>query len=404
MRSLKFFLTTLAGLFLLVSTSEGGHGKNKRAQVRHSVLNESSQMSHAPFINDGVLETYRHDRGQQYPYDRGQRRYRGDRHRWHDGRQWRHRHDGRRWHDENQRHRHDGNYRYIDRGHERRYVDKRHERNRHNRDRDNRRNRHNQHDGNRNTYVLYMEDVFYRSKHHDSTVDLKSLIEQRYNVSSSSFRNIDLRRVEVRAKSRHGRGSVALVVGGSRRDSETLRGNPDDWHDKSRRSYDEATLDHYGGSSGNWTLEFRGNIKVKKITVHVDRDSYNDDYDDDDYDYRDIYNFSLGSRKIEKTPFKRDQYLFRVHRTNVVSVKITCTKHHVRINSATLILSNGRRKELYGLNGVYRDGESQDIDINPRNVRELIIDAVSPYYNGSRGIINYNGSHGIIKVDMKARY
>ena len=139
-----------------------------------------------------------------------------------------------------------------------------------------------------------MFDQTYRGQR---TIGLKRLIKERKNENLKiGMREINQVTVELIAKSKIGGGTATLLVGGSHRDSSSIKGTRNRWNLSLESSFDKVILQHFGNAKGAWKLKLRGNIKIKKIVVTIsyrDNDKHRDDYRfTDDYRFIDDYRFN----------------------------------------------------------------------------------------------------------------
>lgn len=114
--------------------------------------------------------------------------------------------------------------------------------------------------------ILEMGDAHYRGQ---NTIFLKREIKARY--PHLRLVNFDIKRVRVVAKSRHGRGQVSLMVGGVEADRATIYGTPQDFHVDRPYTFDRIVMQNFHRSQGAWQLALRGNIKVRRVVVVVNR-------------------------------------------------------------------------------------------------------------------------------------
>ena len=86
------------------------------------------------------------------------------------------------------------------------------------------------------------------------------------------LRNADLIRVKLVAKTKHGRGTATLVVGQQQSNAIMVDGIPQDFHRNQRYTYDRVFIDNPSWDSmGKWQIHLRGNFKIKRVVVVVER-------------------------------------------------------------------------------------------------------------------------------------
>ena len=99
---------------------------------------------------------------------------------------------------------------------------------------------------------------------------LKQLVKAYYPKLNLS--NFELESVRLVAKSRNGKGTAALSIGIRSSDAQQLAGTPSDFASEQARTYDRMTfVNPKNNSNGNWQIDLKGNIKVKKIVLNLER-------------------------------------------------------------------------------------------------------------------------------------
>lgn len=93
--------------------------------------------------------------------------------------------------------------------------------------------------------------------------------EIRHAYPHIDLQRMELVRVRLVAKSRHGQGVASLMVGGSAVDSSVVDGMPHEFHDPAPRTFDRLVLQNSGDSAGAWQLDLRGNFIVRRIVAVV---------------------------------------------------------------------------------------------------------------------------------------
>lgn len=114
--------------------------------------------------------------------------------------------------------------------------------------------------------VLDMYGAHYTGQ---SVIHLKQQLKQR----GYSPANFELVRAVLVAKTKQGRGTAELVVGGSRSYPKTVMGSPRDFHNGAQYTYDKVQFRNpsYYDSQGVWQIHLKGNFKVQKIVLLVKR-------------------------------------------------------------------------------------------------------------------------------------
>lgn len=122
----------------------------------------------------------------------------------------------------------------------------------------------------RERYVLDFGDTFIRSYHKEpATIFLKRTLKEQY--PGVNIRDMDLRKVVVVAKTKMGLGGAELRVGRNRTHNQQVYGNPRDFNDHRRYTFDRVRFRNPSKSSrGPWQIDLRGNFIVRKIVLVVD--------------------------------------------------------------------------------------------------------------------------------------
>jgi len=90
----------------------------------------------------------------------------------------------------------------------------------------------------------------------------------------SLIKNATLQKVEVRAKSRMGRGQIVLRVGNGYSKPRNVGGDPTRYSDGGADSYDMITIENAAAAArGVWQLYINGYIKVESIVLVVRRNT-----------------------------------------------------------------------------------------------------------------------------------
>lgn len=121
-------------------------------------------------------------------------------------------------------------------------------------------------------YVLhYGDSTFSSSNHKPVTLFLKrELKHQHPGIDLSRYR---LEKVVIMAKSRKGRGSAQLLVNERYGPRVRISGSPKAFHNSDRFNYEKKTLfSPSGPGRGPWQLKLKGNVKLRKVVLVVDKE------------------------------------------------------------------------------------------------------------------------------------
>lgn len=124
----------------------------------------------------------------------------------------------------------------------------------------------------RDRLVLRFHDDQFRGQ---NTLYLKREIRNQH--PRVRVRDLKLESVRLVAKSKLGRGTATLNVGGRSSYAETINGSQYDFDSSDRWTFDRVDLYPSGRrTSGAWQIDLRGNIKVREVVLFVrDNGSYN---------------------------------------------------------------------------------------------------------------------------------
>ncbi len=123
---------------------------------------------------------------------------------------------------------------------------------------------HAQRGGDTERYVLDYDDVNLRG---ENTLALKRKLQRQHGISAD---RLQLQRVRLVAKSRHGQGEAKLVVGQNSTRWQTLDGTPSEFRSNRPATYDREIFQNPSRrSDGRWQIKLQGNIKVKRVVLVV---------------------------------------------------------------------------------------------------------------------------------------
>lgn len=115
-------------------------------------------------------------------------------------------------------------------------------------------------------FVLHFDGQQFRQQ---SKLFLKQELKRQHGINVQNFK---LNRVRLVAKSRNGNGRAKLVVGQNQTRNEFINGSPRDFRYDDRNTWDRVNFRNPSRrSQGNWQIHMRGNIKVKKVVVFLER-------------------------------------------------------------------------------------------------------------------------------------
>lgn len=124
--------------------------------------------------------------------------------------------------------------------------------------------------GARQRYVLDFDDTFIRSYQRDpATILLKKTLRVQY--PEADIKGMKLRKVILVAKTKMGRGGAKLRVGHHRTENYQVHGNPWEFNDHYRYTFDRVRFRNPAHDSrGPWQVDLWGNFIVRKIVLVVD--------------------------------------------------------------------------------------------------------------------------------------
>ena len=221
-----------------------------------------------------------------------------------------------------------------------------------------------------------------------SVIGLKRLLRQHYSLERDDLSKFEIRRVEVLAKSRRGKGIIKLVAGEMDLSESIVDGNPYDWETAADYTFYKTQLFNNSDSQGRWQLLLKGHIKVRKIVVEVRRKR--GDERDRDRRWWDgaTYWENMGSKKIATSLLKQGATSFYIGRSRIVRLRITCSRKKVRIQSAYVVIDGLKRDISDSLSGRCNKNQTKVASVYSRgHLEHLVLDAVTPRLTGRRGRI-----------------
>jgi len=112
--------------------------------------------------------------------------------------------------------------------------------------------------------LTFNRNRVFRGEH---TVFIKRRLREEYGVNLKRFR---IKAVVLVAKSRHGRGKSYLTVGDASSFEKIIDGRPYEF--RGRGGYNRVRFRNpKRNSRGPWQLHLRGQIKIKKVIVKLER-------------------------------------------------------------------------------------------------------------------------------------
>jgi len=115
-------------------------------------------------------------------------------------------------------------------------------------------------------FVLHFDGQQFRQQ---GKIFLKQELQRQHGIRVSNFR---LNRVKLVAKSRNGNGKAKLVVGQDQTQMKYINGSRRDFRYNGNDSWDKVNFRNPSyNSRGNWQIHLRGNIKVKRVVVFLER-------------------------------------------------------------------------------------------------------------------------------------
>jgi len=102
-----------------------------------------------------------------------------------------------------------------------------------------------------------------------SKIFLKQELQRQHGLRVQNFKLV---RVRLVAKSRNGNGKANLIVGQNRTQKKYINGAPRDFRYNDANTWDRVNFRNPSyNSKGNWQIHLKGNIKVKKVVVFLER-------------------------------------------------------------------------------------------------------------------------------------
>lgn len=207
------------------------------------------------------------------------------------------------------------------------------------------------------------------------------------------FPNLQLRRftldnVVLVAKSRKGQGKAKLEVNGTTSFIHQIDGYPSEFQDSDAYTFDRIKIINPAyNSRGQWNLHLKGNLKVRKVVVNLNRVSGQDDFEPTPR----IRFTEVG--KLQFSKIYGETQRIRIAEDNVKVIKLEAKRSAIRVQDVEVVFTNGNTKFLSELEGVIFNGDTKEIRFNKvRDVRALRITAVARR-------TEFGGS-GVLKVSV----
>jgi len=237
------------------------------------------------------------------------------------------------------------------------------------------------------------------------TIYLKQELRRQVGLRAANF---DLDSVRVIAKSRHGQGTVELMVNNRSQDFSRVNGHPRDFHENSPRSFDRIELENYARRDrGPWQIQVRGNVIVRAVVLIL---SEEDRFSPDPFPphrptppvrpappsrpapplrplppgrrHGQLVTVDLGTEKVDK--FISEIDTFRLSGENVQTLTLEGIKEKTLVESVLVHYSNGRVDRLYELEGTLKKNRVKQAHLAGRRVEKVVVTATSQKLFGSR--------------------
>ncbi len=205
----------------------------------------------------------------------------------------------------------------------------------------------------------------------ENTIGLKREIKEQF--PKIDLKKFTLDSVVLVAKSRKGAGKARLEVDSTQSFIHQIDGTPRDFLDSDAYTFDRILIHNPAYSSrGQWQLHVKGNLKIRKVVVNLNRTSVFDDFEPTP-----VVRFS----EVETLEFSKiydETKRVRVAEDNVKVLKIKAKRTDLRILEVEVVFKNGNTRILSELEGVLSNGDAREIRFNnPRDLRALRITAVA---------------------------
>jgi hypothetical protein len=189
--------------------------------------------------------------------------------------------------------------------------------------------------------------------------------------------NYSLEMVEITAKSQHGRGEAALLIDGRAVDTQFVDGSPRDFDNPDYRTYRDYRLSTRGNDRGSWELDFRGNFKVRYLTITL-RDNFPPPPPPRG-------EWIQVGQEVKAPKLIALETTYYPGRRAISEIRIFCSQETVNIIEAYYVTSSGQMQPLRELQGFIDASQSITARLNRDYIDKIVIKATSPGLNGSRG-------------------
>lgn len=224
-----------------------------------------------------------------------------------------------------------------------------------------------------------------------NTIMLRQELRRTHGVRAADYR---LEKVVLVAKTKAGRGSAYLSVGGRETYDQTIDGRPRDFHTEDRYTYDryEFYNPQRRGSDGAWQLHLQGNFKIKRVVVFMERKRVRPNPRPTPRPGRMVFT-TFGEQRFDK--MIEDVERYSVHKRGVTALRITAKKNGVSVSTVRVRYRNGEVDNAYELEGYLSEGDSRTMYLSPRG---RTVESVT--ITGSSGLF---GSRGKIELEAASR-
>jgi hypothetical protein len=212
-----------------------------------------------------------------------------------------------------------------------------------------------------------------------NTLTLKN--EMRNQYPGVRLQRFKLKKVVLVAKSKHGGGSAKLLVGGNSSYEKNVPGHPSEFfsnYDFTRVPFRNPSY----ASQGRWQIKLRGNIKVKKVIVKLERIGGGGPSGPGG---------PLVFTQVDEMKFDKFRYETKdthVNLNRVKQIRLKARKSSLDIQSVEVEFGNGQVQYIYQLEGGLSEGRTISHNLgSTRNVRKITITATTTGLFGSRGRI-----------------
>lgn len=222
---------------------------------------------------------------------------------------------------------------------------------------------------------IYLPDTEFNG---DEYLPLRALLSRQQ--PSLKLEKYDVTQVRAVAKSRHGYGTIGLLVNKRLVDQVRVPGWEGDYFQNHVRTFTTLNLrNETPASDGQWILLLNGNVKLRQLTVTLRE---NGGWQDPGPRPAPAQWVTLGAGQFDKFVEDRHSYQTRIDRA--IEVRVVALDHPIRIHEIRVSFSNGEY-QIFPIRSVISGRQDVRLPLGGRGIRLIEVIGTSLEVVGSRG-------------------